>query len=505
MKEKFDLNPNPLVQYLKKEPKDFTAEDIISYIKDNEIEMLNFHYIGGDGRIKTLNFVVTGEEQLRQLLLSGERVDGSSLFPYMESGSSDLYVVPKFRTAFVNPFTNLPTIGMFCRYFDKDGQPMENSPENILIRAHENLVKKTGYTMHAMGELEYYIISEKEDLFQAVDQKGYHESAPFTKWEDLRKEAMLYIAQMGGKIKYGHSEVGNFSDENYNYEQNEIEFLPTDIVEAAEQLILGKWILRSLAYRYGASLSFAPKITVGKAGSGLHIHMKLLKDGKAVMSNEAGLTDIAKRSIAGIMDLSASLTAFGNTVPTSYLRLVPHQEAPTNICWGDRNRSVAVRVPLGWTGEGAKMISVANPNTKPSEINYYEKQTYEFRCPDGSADIYLLLAGLTVAVTHGLTDKDALKKAEDTYVNVNIFHEEHKAVAERLKKLPISCVASAKELEKHKDFYLADNVFTERVIDSLVEKLSSYNDDGLSEKLFELPEEKRVKAISDLVNKYIDC
>ena len=284
-----------------------------------------------------------------------------------------------------------------------------------------------------MGELEYYIISEKEDLFQAVDQKGYHESAPFTKWEDLRKEAMLYIAQMGGKIKYGHSEVGNFSDENYNYEQNEIEFLPTDIVEAAEQLILGKWILRSLAYRYGASLSFAPKITVGKAGSGLHIHMKLLKDGKAVMSNEAGLTDIAKRSIAGIMDLSASLTAFGNTVPTSYLRLVPHQEAPTNICWGDRNRSVAVRVPLGWTGEGAKMISVANPNTKPSEINYYEKQTYEFRCPDGSADIYLLLAGLTVAVTHGLTDKDALKKAEDTYVNVNIFHEEHKAVAERLK------------------------------------------------------------------------
>ncbi|KAF5050704.1 Glutamine synthetase [anaerobic digester metagenome] len=316
---------------------------------------------------------------------------------------------------------------------------------------------------------------------------------------------MLYIAQMGGKIKYGHSEVGNFSDEYYNYEQNEIEFLPTDIEEAAEQLILGKWILRSLAYKYGVSLSFAPKITVGKAGSGLHIHMKLLKDGVSVTSDENGLSDVARKAIAGIMDLSASLTAFGNTVPTSYLRLVPHQEAPTNICWGDRNRSVLVRVPLGWAGAASQMTAIANPGSKEAKLNTNEKQTFEFRCPDGSADIYLLLAGLVTAATHGLTDKDALQKAKDTYVNVNIFHEEHKEVAEKLKQLPICCADSATELEKHREFYLDSGVFPPRVLDSLVKKLRSYEDSGLSERLFALPDEQRVAAIGDLVQKYLNC
>jgi len=230
-----------------------------------------------------------------------------------------------------------------------------------------------------------------------------------------------------------------------------------------------------------------------------------LKDGVSVTSDANGLSDVSKRAIAGIMDLSASLTAFGNTVPTSYLRLVPHQEAPTNICWGDRNRSVLVRVPLGWTGAAPKMTTIANPGTTEPKLDISEKQTFEFRCPDGSADIYLLMAGLVTAVTHGLTDKDALKKAEDTYVNVNIFHEEHKSVAERLKQLPICCADSASALEQQKEYYLDSGVFPPRVIDSFIKKLKSYEDSGLSERIFELPEEKRIEAISELVQKYMHC
>ena len=134
-------------------------------------------------------------------------------------------------------------------------------------------------------------------------------------------------------------------------EQHEIEFLPCEVEEAVDQLVIAKWIVRMLGFEYGVEVSFAPKITVGKAGSGLHIHMLLEKDGKNIMVEGAKLSDTAKKMIAGILRLSKSLTAFGNTIPTSYLRLVPHQEAPTNICWGDRNRSVLVRVPLGWLGK----------------------------------------------------------------------------------------------------------------------------------------------------------
>ena len=274
-----------------------------------------------------------------------------------------MYVIPRFKTAFVNPFTEVPTLDILCSFYNCEGKPLESAPEYILKKANKEFQEKTGYTFKALGELEYYVISEKEELYPAVDQKGYHESSPFVKWDILRIEALRLIVQSGGKIKYGHSEVGNFTDKDFAYEQHEIEFLPQDVQDAADQLVIAKWILRMLGEQYDVNISFAPKITVGKAGSGLHIHMLLEKDGKNVMVNKNKLSDTAKKIIAGLSDLAASLTAFGNTIPTSYLRLVPHQEAPTNICWGDRNRSVLIRVPLGWLGVN-DMINDANPNFK---------------------------------------------------------------------------------------------------------------------------------------------
>src|SRR5664280_3325106 len=141
-----------------------------------------------------------------------------------------------------------------------------------------------------------------------------------------------------------------------------------------------------------------------------------------MMVENGKLSNAAKRMIAGILDLSKSLTAFGNTIPTSYLRLVPHQEAPTNICWGDRNRSVLIRVPLGWNG-ATNMIKDVNPADTTEFQNMPSKQTVELRSPDGSADIYKLFAGLVLATEHGLEMENALKNAEDLYVDYNIFHD----------------------------------------------------------------------------------
>ena len=178
----YNLNPNPLVRFLQKPAKDFTKTDIINYIENNDIKMVNFRYVGGDGRLKALNFVIQSREHLDTILSTGERVDGSSLFNFLEAGSSDLYVVPRFKTAFLNPFAEIPTIDILCSYYDKDGNPLDSAPENIMRKAHQALVDKTGYSMEVMGEIEYYVISEKDDLYRATDQKGYHESAPFVKW-----------------------------------------------------------------------------------------------------------------------------------------------------------------------------------------------------------------------------------------------------------------------------------------------------------------------------------
>lgn len=388
---------------------------------------------------------------------------------------------------------------MLCSFFNKDGEPLESSPEYTLHKACKAFTDVTGMEFQAMGELEYYVISEDDGLFPATDQRGYHESGPYAKFNDFRTQCMSYIAQTGGQIKYGHSEVGNFMLDGKVYEQNEIEFLPVNAENAADQLMIAKWVIRNLAYQYGYDITFAPKITVGKAGSGLHIHMRMMKDGQNQMLKDGVLSDTARKAIAGMMQLAPSITAFGNTNPTSYFRLVPHQEAPTNVCWGDRNRSVLVRVPLGWSAQ-TDMCALANPLESDSNYDTTQKQTVEMRSPDGSADLYQLLAGLAVACRHGFEIENALAIAEQTYVNVNIHQKENADKLKALAQLPDSCAASADCLQKQRTVFEQYNVFSPAMIDGIISRLRSYNDATLRKDIQDKPEEMLA-----LVSKFFHC
>lgn len=499
MSKELSMNSNKLVAYLQKPAKEFTKTDIIEVINDLDVKMINFMYPAEDGRLKTLNFIINNEEYLDTILTCGERVDGSSLFSFIEAGSSDLYVVPRYSTAFIDPFAEITTLSMLCSFFNKDGEPLESSPENTLRKACKAFRDVTGMDFQTMGELEYYVIAPDSGMYPATDQKGYHESAPYAKFNEFRAQCMSYIAQAGGQIKYGHSEVGNFTLQEFVYEQNEIEFLPVNAEDAADQLMIAKWIIRNLANQYGYDVTFAPKITAGKAGSGLHVHMRIMKDGKNQMLENGVLSATARKAIAGMMELAPSITAFGNTNPTSYFRLVPHQEAPTNICWGDRNRSVLVRVPLGWTAK-ADMCRIANPLEPESTYDTSQKQTVEMRSPDGSADLYQLIAGLAVACRHGFELENALEIAERTYVNVNIHQKENEDKLRSLAQLPDSCAASADCLESQRAIFEKYNVFSPAMIDGIIRKLRSYNDRTLRQDIGD-DQDQMIK----LVYRYFHC
>ncbi len=495
MNETITLNPNKIISGLGKPAEDFTKKDIIRFIEENNIRMLNFRYVGGDGRLKKLNFVINSRAHLDRVLSMGERVDGSSLFSFVAADSSDLYVVPRYKTAFVNPFTEVPTLDLICSYYDFHGDPLESAPENILRKSQCRLKERTGLTMQALGELEYYLFSEVDRIYPIIEQKGYHESHPFSKWGLVRREAMSVISEMGGMIKYGHAEVGNIINGDLEMVQHEIEFLPVPIEEAADQLVMAKWAVREVAYKHGLEVSFAPKIIVGQAGSGMHVHTRFMKDGVNMMADENGITDTAKKVIAGFLMSSESLTAFGNTVPTSFLRLVPHQEAPTSICWGDRNRSVLVRVPLGWVGVGDRMIRNANPNEPAPEASSFENnQTVELRSPDGSANAHLLLAGMAVAARHGLEHPEALRIANELYVKVDANRRED------LKQLPASCFESAECLKRDRARYEEGGVFPVGLIDSVAKNLQAYDDLNMSEKMF-----GNADSLRNLVNKHQHC
>ncbi len=500
MNQNIKLCPNKVVQFLQKDPAQFRKEDIIRFIEENDIRMVNFMYPADDNRLKTLNFVINNAEYLDSILTFGERVDGSSLFPFIEAGNSDLYVIPRYATAFVDPFAEIPTLTMLASFFDKEGRPLHSSPEYTLRKAVESFRSSTGLDFYAMGELEYYVISDDPGLFAASDQKGYHESAPYSKFSDFRVECMAMIAQAGGQIKYGHNEVGNFTLGDKIYEQNEIEFLPVPAIQAADNLMIAKWIIRGLAAKRGYDVTFAPKITAGKAGSGLHIHFKIMDGDQNVMTDADGrLSDVARKAIAGILDHSAAITAFGNKVPTSYFRLVPHQEAPTSICWGDRNRSVLVRVPLGWTGE-LDMCSHANPLEEDARSAAPQKQTAELRSADCSADVYQLIAGMVVAAREGILSEKALERAEDMYVSVNIHNDENKEKLASLESLPDSCVASADALEANRADFEKYDVFSPALIDGIISKLRKHNDNNLRKKLQDNP-----KEMLEVVRKFWHC
>lgn len=481
-----------LERYLNKPQSHFTREDIMAFVAANGIEMINFMYPAGDGRLKTLNFYINSEEYLRTILTLGERVDGSSLFSHISAEASDLYVLPRFSTAFVDPFSAVPAVTMLCSYFDKDGNPWEMSPENTLRKACNEFTRETGLQFEAMGELEYYVIRPVDVAFHAEDQRGYHESAPFAKSGDFRARCMRAIAATGGRIKYGHSEVGNFVDNGLNYEQNEIEFLPVDARQAADQLVLAKWIIRNMAWHEGVDVTFAPKITTGKAGSGLHVHMRLVDQygNSRMLDSQRKLSDDARRLIAGLVTYARAITAFGNTNPTSYFRLVPHQEAPTNICWGDRNRSVLVRVPLGWTAE-KDMCSVLNPGTPALDMDTRAKQTVEIRSADCSANVYTLIAALAVAARKGFEMEDALTVAAKTYVDVNIHSEKNAHILDTLEQLPVNCAESADCLEKARGVFEAHGVFAPGMIDGILSGLRSF-DSG-------------EESVDTLVHRYYHC
>ncbi|MDQ7773281.1 MAG: glutamine synthetase family protein [Elusimicrobiales bacterium] len=487
-----------IAAFLDKEPRDFTRKDIIRYVKANGVKLVNFRYVAGDGRLKTLNFMISDEAYLDRILSAGERVDGSSLFKGMiDAGSSDLYVVPRYRTAFVNPFSAVPALDIMCSFYTADGRPFAGAPAETLRRAEAEFTRVTGYEFHALGELEYYVIAPKDMLYPAAAQRGYHEAHPFAKWEGLRTEAMAAIAEAGGRIKYGHSEVGLIRGADLEMAQQEIEFLPVPASEAADQLAMSKWMLSAIGRKYGVTVSFAPKISIGHAGSGMHVHTCLLKNGKNVMQEQGGLSVPARKLIAGFMELAAPMTAFGNTVPTSYLRLVPHQEAPTTVCWAYRNRSSLVRIPLGWT-DAAGMIRDANPGCEAPRLE--PAQTVEFRSADGSASLHFLMAGLCVAARRGFERKDALEYAEKFFVDKNIHDKAHAALLEKLPKLPASCSESADCLEKSRAAFEERGIFTPQTMDGIAARLRAFDDRDLSERLYGKEEE-----IRKLVEEYLYC
>lgn len=489
---------NPITILTGKPREEFIREDFIKVVLEKGIERITFHYTANDGKLKEVKIPITSRKQIELVLTEGERVDGSSLFKGMvDTGKSDLYIVPDYKTAFLNPFDD-KSLDFICRFIDKDGHRAPFAPDNILHNAKELLLNSTGLELYALGEIEFYLIGKPENnTYPMPSQQGYHNTSPFSKTGHIVNEMIRYISQIFGNVKYAHNEVGYLPNVESDFdelngkaaEQVEIEFLPAPIEDAADSLVLASWIIRNVAYKHNYIATFFPKIEIGHAGNGLHMHLALKKDGLNVMTDGSGeLTNESKMLIGGLCHYAPSLTAFGNMVTASYLRLVPNQEAPTKVCWSAMNRSALIRVPLAWTKIN-NLASIINPNQKDKLQITESRQTVELRSPDGSANAHLLLAGIAMAAEWGLKNqKESLILCENSKVTGNIHST---SSLENLSELATSCSESGEMLLQVRNYYERDGIFPTRVIDYISDQLQQKNDHHLNNRLMSLPEAER--------------
>lgn len=497
----------PLVREIGKAPHEWRRSDLVKYCLEHGVRVINLHYPGLDGKLKELRLPVNSRAYLERVLAAGERVDGSSLFPGLfHSGASDVYVLPVYRWAFVNPWAD-DELDLVCRFADADGRPCDLTPDNLLDSLAVNLERDTGASLHALTELEFYLILERDDdRFVPRAQGNYHQSAPFLHGRDVADEILRVVSEVTGAVKYCHSEVGFIDRLDSHYpelagrrlEQYELEFDLLPIADLACWTTVARWLIRVVAGRHNHSVTFVPKLEEDMAGSGLHVHLALYRGGHNIMRDDQGmLSDDALRLIGGVLGRAPSLTGFGNSVAASYLRLVPNQEAPTRICWGERNRSSLMRVPLGFDMDG-RLDQVFNPAEDGPYPTDLARPTVELRSPDGSAFTYLLLAAIVAAVRDGLMDPGAAERARKLRVEGNVFRDQK--LLDRLQTLPANAVAAAECLDENRGFFERSG-FSPRLLDIVIDKLRVEDDKHLNARLRALPAAERLRQSRDRMHK----
>jgi glutamine synthetase len=369
----------------------------------------------------------------------------------------------------MDPFCEIPTLSLVCNVFDPlTKQKYDRDPRNIAQKA-EAYLKQTGIadTAYFGPEAEFFIFDdirydsnefssyyfldsaegkwnsgreENPNLGYKIRHKeGYFPVPPADSIMNLRNEMTQNLIAAGLHVEAQHHEVATAG-------QSEIDLRYAPLVNAADGLLLFKYIIKNTAQKHNKTVTYMPKPIFGDNGSGMHVHQSLWKAGKPLFfgNGYANLSDMAIHYIAGLLKHAPALCALTNPTTNSYKRLVPGFEAPVNLAYSQRNRSASVRIPAYSQSPKAKRV--------------------EYRTPDGSCNPYLAFSALMMAGLDGILNKldpgDPLDK--DIY---DLSPEELKNIP----SAPGSLEDALNALERDHDFLLKGDVFTEDVIDSWID------------------------------------
>ena len=387
----------------------YSKEDILAMVEENGVKFIRLQFTDILGTLK--NVAIT-DRQLEKALNNQCMFDGSSINGFVRVEESDMYLRPDLDTFVIFPWR--PQQGkvarLICDVYMPDGTPFEGDPRYILKKAI-NKAEAMGYTMNVGPECEFFLFEVDNDgnpTLKTNDKGSYFDLGPIDLGENARRDMTLALEDMGFEIETSHHEVAAG--------QNEIDFKYADALVTADNVTTFKYVVKSIAQRHGLYATFMPKPLHGVNGSGMHVNISLIKDGKNAFYNEEdqlGLSSVAYNFIAGVLKHIKEICPITNPLVNSYKRLVPDYEAPVYIAWSAKNRSPLIRVPSA-RGEGTRI---------------------EFRSPDPSSNPYLVLASLLLAGLEGIKDNLEPPKCIDRNI-FNLSREERKR--ENIENLPES-------------------------------------------------------------------
>ena len=446
-----------------------SVKEIMQLIKDEGIKIVDFKMVDINGQFRHVS--ILAENFSEDTMKSGIGFDASN-YGYAVVEKSDMVFIPDPDTAVIDPFCEIPTLSMTGNAMiidSPENRPLPQYPRNIIKAAVEHM-KSSGVAdeMLILPEFEFYLFDDvrwnvdpnfvgasvdaKQSYWNSGEegkgvivakQKNYHIAKPFDVSYECRSEMCLTMKDMGIEINYHHPEVAASG-------QFEIEPQLGEIVHMADATMMIKYIIHNTALKYGKTATFMPKPIYGEAGSGMHVHMLLKKDGQPVFSDDNGyahLSETAHYFMGGILKHIASLCAITNPSTNSFKRLVPGFEAPVTVGYATSNRSAVIRIPA----------YAKSP----------DKRRFELRNPDATCNPYFCYAAILMAGLDGVKNKiDPHAEGWGPY-DFNLFHlpEEEKA---KLKGLPTSLPEALDALEADNDYLTAGGVFPKELLANFI-------------------------------------
>jgi glutamine synthetase len=447
-----------------------TPKELLKRIQDEKIQLIDLKFIDTVG---TWQHLTLYENQIDETAFTdGVPFDGSSIRGWKAINESDMTMVLDPNTAWIDPFMKEPTLSIICSIKEpRTGEWYNRCPRVIAQKAIDYLVSTgLGDTAFFGPEAEffifdsarfaqtanegYYFLDSEEGAWNSgkagTDDKpnlgykprfkeGYFPVSPTDSFQDIRTEMLLTMAQLGVPIEKHHHEVATGG-------QCELGFKFGKLIEAADWLMIYKYVIKNVAKKYGKTVTFMPKPIFGDNGSGMHCHQSIWRDGQPLFAGDkyAGLSDMALYYIGGLLKHAPALLAITNPSTNSYKRLVPGYEAPVNLAYSQGNRSASIRIPLSGTNPKAKRL--------------------EFRCPDATSNPYLAFAAMLCAGIDGIKNK--IHPGEPLDKNIYELSPEELA---KVPSTPGSLELALQALEKDHAFLTESGVFTEDFIENWID------------------------------------